>query len=597
MLYTLGTLSRFTLVFVVVAFMSGHVCAADRPLIFGCGMIYSRWVDLPWSYDGQSMDRIVEMGGTYTSVSFDWVNVEPSPGQWDFAFQDHIVEQAQARGLVLIAYIGNTPGWALPAGVPPSQGYRYPPDESKVAEFQNYCRTVASRYAGRVERFNFWNEPNGCSWVNDGCNNADGYPLYTRWLIRAYTALKQGNPNCKISAGSLDYNEGAGAQWRYIEGMYREGAKGYFDAISIHPYAANGVNWQAIHDTRAVMVANGDGHLPVWITEYGWYDSTSAQAPARLRDFLLQLKQPQYDYVEMCNYLCITDLPGTPSGSAQYGLCSRELERRPIWYAFRDLDKTFPTDTPTPSPGSPTPTPSLPAPGTNLLVNPGAETGDLSGWTRGGSPFTMPRVDPPTHLPTPVNHSGSHRFGISLGWETGNVYMYQQVNVTPGRTYEVRAWYCKQDGTDETLALTWIDGAFGGSEKTLYFIASTVVRPTWTELAGQTFSPTQGTVTLVVRYRHIFPTNIASIHVDDVYLGEVATPQTETPTPTVTRTFTSTPTQSPSSTASRTATPTPTPTQTMRPTETEMPRPTDTPSPTRTPTATTVGTISLFEAH
>lgn len=170
----------------------------------------------------------------------------------------------------------------------------------------------------------------------------------------------------------------------------------------------------------------------------------------------------------------------------------------------------------------PTPTPG---PGDNLLLNPGAEEGDYSWWTIGGDPV----IDPSTHIPDPANHSGQHRFGMSVGWGTADFYQYQQVAVVADATYEAGMWAVKEDGTDETLELTWIDGPFGGTEQRLYYAGPTERLPNWTGFAGQTLVPTQGIVTLVVRYRHLLATEIASIHVDDIYLNG---PRPAAPTPT-----------------------------------------------------------------
>ena len=65
----------------------------------------------------------------------------------------------------------------------------------------------------------------------------------------------------------------------FLRGMYRAGAKGYFDALGSHPYAhgqapdqdhPDGLSFARVEEQHQVMVANGDGDTPVWITEAGW---------------------------------------------------------------------------------------------------------------------------------------------------------------------------------------------------------------------------------------------------------------------------------------------------------------------------------------
>jgi len=305
-----------------------------KPLLFGAGMIWAFWLGREKEYDLKQMDALKSIGGKLTSATFDWNDREKERGKWDWSYPDHAVEAAQKRGLKQFGYIGNTPGWALPQGVKPEFGYRFPPRDECEKDFRTYCRKVAERYKGAVEMFQFWNEPNGCSWINDGCSNGHMFESYTKWLKIAYESLKEGNPNCIVCAGALDYHEGVKEGYKYIQGMYDCGAKGYFDAISIHPYG-DPLHWQAVEDTYAVMKKNGDGHKGLWITEWGYANSKGEEPAKKLKEVMTKLLSPQYSYVTLCNYLCITDLP-IPN-TEQYGLFDRDLNPRPIAQAFKEI--------------------------------------------------------------------------------------------------------------------------------------------------------------------------------------------------------------------------------------------------------------------
>lgn len=308
-----------------------------RPLLFGAGMIWASWLNRDKDYDLKQMDALKSVGGKLTSATFDWCDREKEKGKWDWSYPDHAVEAATKRGLKQFGYIGNTPGWALPAGVKAEYGYRFPPRDECEDDFRTYCRMVASRYRGAVEMFQFWNEPNGCSWVKDGCANGDQFALYTKWLKIAYESLKEGNPKCIVAAGALDYHDGVKEGYKYIQGMYDCGAKGYFDAISIHPYG-DPLHWKAIEDTYATMKKNGDERKGVWITEWGYSDSKGEEPAKKLREVMTRLLSSDYSYVTLANYLCVTDLP-IPN-TEQYGLFDRELKARPIAEAFKEMAST-----------------------------------------------------------------------------------------------------------------------------------------------------------------------------------------------------------------------------------------------------------------
>jgi hypothetical protein len=310
--------------------------------LYGVGVTWSDWLsasDLPVEYstnprgyDRAQLDLIVAAGGNATHGSFDWSAIEPTQGSYVWERPDQRTEDALNRGLTIYAYIGNTPDWATPDnGLP---GYRTPPAEEYAEEFMAYCRAVAARYNGKVEHFFFWNEPNGCSWVNDGCSNSDGYALYTKWLKRAYTAIKEGNPEAIVAAGSLDYGTYVPSGYTYLEGMYANGAKGYFDAFDIHPYADGGLHWQAIEDIRRVLDAEGDTDIPVWVSEYGWADSGASDASTKLEATLGRLASEEFGYVTFARYLVVSDLPG-----GGYGLVDRNLNQRPIYRSYAALEK------------------------------------------------------------------------------------------------------------------------------------------------------------------------------------------------------------------------------------------------------------------
>jgi len=332
-------LSLFLLAAITLGLLTNASLAQPRPFIFGCGRYYASWLGRPWSYDQQCWNHMVNIGVTLTGTGLAWSDLEPTQGEynWDVVnYADFAVSEIRSRGMEPFFFLGLTPQWAaLRPDLPP---HRTPPAEEYVEEFKDYCRFVAQRYKGQVKYYTFWNEPNGCSWINDGCSNADSYPLYTRWLIRCSQAVKEVDPDAKIIAGNLDYHIGVINGWQYVQGMYDYGAGPYIDGIAIHPYDQSGtINWQAIRDTRAVMVANGDADKGIWLTEYGWNYGNEQDLADRLTYVLNELKKPEWSYVVAAIYLVLNDGPGVEN----YGLMDINLNPRLRYYAFRDVDKTF----------------------------------------------------------------------------------------------------------------------------------------------------------------------------------------------------------------------------------------------------------------
>ncbi len=322
---------RPPLVVLALLLAAGAAPAATAgPFIYGCGIIWGSWLGLPrdraFAFDRLSMDRLVEMGANNVPGNFAWIDIEPRPGEYHWDYADSQVAEANKRGLTIFAYTGLTPDWALPAYAPkkPGIGYRYPPDERFAPQFKAFFRTLAARYRGRAKYYEFWNEENGCSWINDGGSNGQMAHTYVPWLKRWYTAMKAGDPDCVLAVGGLDYHSGVKEGWRYLDDIYKAGGGHYFDAVAIHPYG-NPLHWEAIDDTYACLVRHGDGHKKLWLNEYGWNTADEQEKARNLRAVLTELSKPRYHMVFQASYLALTDLPDARDADGHdFGLCSRD---------------------------------------------------------------------------------------------------------------------------------------------------------------------------------------------------------------------------------------------------------------------------------
>lgn len=305
-------------------------------LMYGCCIIPSNENGWSREVDEKGLDLIKAMGGTHIWLNMNWSDIERTAGRRDFSYHDFQIEAARKRGLEVMAVMIGTPEWALPPEVKGRKRIRHrcPPMDKYKDAFVDFYREVARRYRGKIRYYQFWNEPNGCFWVVDNCGNSDGYPLYTKWLKIAYPALKSEDPGCLVAAGGLDYHEGVRKGYEYLEGMYREGARGHFDAFSIHPYNKKGgaLHLEAIRDTRRVLVAHGDWDKPMWITEYGWSTPDEELKARLLTETLSTLNGPEFFYITMTSYLSLTD----PPGEKGYGLCEQvTLKPRAAYSAFK----------------------------------------------------------------------------------------------------------------------------------------------------------------------------------------------------------------------------------------------------------------------
>jgi hypothetical protein len=164
----------------------------------------------------------------------------------------------------------------------------------------------------------------------------------------------------------------------------------------------------------------------------------------------------------------------------------------------------------TPNPPAPEPV-GKPA-GENLLVNPGAETGDGEGWSLRGVSLN---ADIFTNC---GNRAGDYRFSWAT-YDGGNADMSQTLSLIPGRTYTFGFWVSKKSSeTGLSLSASWSDSNGGGGS--LYTMPpSETIFPIYGTRQGAEFTPqgSQVTIRLDMNYTGAY---FAAFHLDEFWLLE-----------------------------------------------------------------------------
>lgn len=196
-----------------------------------------------------------------------WADLEPRDDAWSFDHLDAHLAVAESNGTddVLLVLAG-TPSWAArdpqAAGAPwLPMGSASPPRD--LEEWREYVRTVATRYAGRIDAYQIGNEPN-LSWFWQG-SRAD----LARLVRAGAEEIHRADPQAKVivpapivtTSGSA---LGAARWWRSLAGTG-------VDALALQWYPPHGTRpaaLAAVLDRMRFGVAGTDLQgLPVWITE------------------------------------------------------------------------------------------------------------------------------------------------------------------------------------------------------------------------------------------------------------------------------------------------------------------------------------------
>lgn len=285
---------------------------------------YSMQVFLFWKDEVADRDLklVQDAGFRWVKQEFAWREIEGAgKGVFDWSRTDRVMDQIDAHGLKVIARLGVQPQWA--GGGYPEVG---PPNN--LQDFADFAAAVATRYKGRVDAYQIWNEPNlAREWGNRPPNPAE----YTQMLKIAYQAIKAVDPYpIIISAGlapTTRNDDVARPDTYYIQGMYDAGAKPYFDALGAHgagfasppetdpaevartPGLANPGDFKPennvpeelrrvycfrhVEDVRAIMVNNGDADKKVVLLEFGWTIDPRPDSPYKWHA-VSQEQQAQY---------------------------------------------------------------------------------------------------------------------------------------------------------------------------------------------------------------------------------------------------------------------------------------------------------------
>ncbi|HET6735517.1 cellulase family glycosylhydrolase [Mycobacterium sp.] len=237
-----------------------------------------------------TFDQMQSLGVNTVRVLVPWGDIyKVPPGDLlefffppDWSKVDFIVNEAASRNMSVLGVLNATPYWGGQDGSGCLGCYGVAPDPQKFAAF---AALAAQRFGDKVSAYEVWNEPNYvASWGPEIDPVA-----YTELLKQAYTAIKGANPDATVVAGVLGTVTTFGGitldARDFVETMYANGAQGFFDALSIHPYQyttkfSEGEHtwyepWKAnspleqMIAIRQLMIDNGDEALRIWATEYG----------------------------------------------------------------------------------------------------------------------------------------------------------------------------------------------------------------------------------------------------------------------------------------------------------------------------------------
>ncbi len=217
---------------------------------------------------------------------------DPFDPAYVFDDVDEAVRAAQDADQEVILTISGTPRWANGGKNPNVM-------PTRIADFTNFTRAIASRYSGRfmgypfVRFFSIWNEPNLQLFLSpqfDAQGRSVAPRNYARLAAAGYSGVKAGNPRAQVAIGETSArgsDKPTGLRPTHTPGKFAElvakaNPRLRFDAWSHHPYPFNPnspprqvVKWPNVslaslpRFNASLKTWFKRKSVPIWVTEYG----------------------------------------------------------------------------------------------------------------------------------------------------------------------------------------------------------------------------------------------------------------------------------------------------------------------------------------
>ena len=224
----------------------------------------------------------------YYRLQLNWGLIERVPGVYDFRAYDQVLADVASHHMRMLFVLIGEPAWqsSAPPGAP--RGAPYPPRDPSA--FAQFAAIAVRRYGPGgtfwsshpnlpyepVRAWELWNEPDlSQSWAQPNMRS------YVQLLRPTYSAIKSVDAHATVIIGGMafyceNFQPVACAsrhsdETRWISSLFRWGARGYFDALGIHPYSANLAQAEdRLWAARQLLDRSGNRRKGLWITEYGF---------------------------------------------------------------------------------------------------------------------------------------------------------------------------------------------------------------------------------------------------------------------------------------------------------------------------------------
>lgn len=283
-------------------------------------------------------------------VDFNWDMLNPTREQWRYDLYDPWVRVVRENDLEILGIIDYVSWWASSAQDSNDWRIRLYSEPLRDYDFARYTYEVVSHFKNDVKVWEIWNEPN----VEGFWKPKPNPTRYAALLQEAYLAAKYADPDAVVlfaglSGNGIEGNDDSGLVSDFLARAYAAGAHGFFDAMAIHPYMLPNGGIETLRAkiaaTRAVMKENGDGELPIWITEIGvpstvpWWSTAPLQSETDVAAWLREVYTQLWDLVPTIFWYQFQDQQLGAEAERAFGMVRFDFTPKPAYDVLRELTR------------------------------------------------------------------------------------------------------------------------------------------------------------------------------------------------------------------------------------------------------------------
>ncbi len=295
-----------------------------------------------------------EAGVAWQRVRFHWAEIQAGgEGSWnDGDFPDGVLATELAAGRPVVGLLIGLPAWANENGLP--RGL-YLPHADPGNTWATFVRTVVGRYAGRIDHWILWNEPDVWDANHPGHTWNGSVEDFVQLNRVGYVTAKEANPNAVIHLAAVTHwwDAAYGRELyfqRYLSALTADpnaaGNNYFFDVATLHLYFQPHYVFDITSHYYGIMGSFGIWK-PIWIVETNAAPSMDPAWPVADPRFNVSLDE-QAAYIPQALALGMAagaqrigiykmvDTPGDVAANPEpFGLVRADGSRRPAFYTFR----------------------------------------------------------------------------------------------------------------------------------------------------------------------------------------------------------------------------------------------------------------------